>query len=105
VLDRPPVSDPAFDPAAPDPASSAAPWRVYNIGNHEPVELTKFIELMEEAFGRKAVKNLLPMQPGDVADTFADVDALAQDFGFRPQTPLAEGVRRFADWYRAYYKV
>jgi len=104
VLDRPARGDPAFDPAAPDPGASSAPWRVYNIGNHEPVELLRFIGLLEDAFGRKAVKNMLPMQPGDVAETFADVDALERDFGFRPGTSLAEGVRRFADWYRAYYK-
>jgi len=104
ALDRPARADTAFDPASPDPATSSAPWRIYNIGNHEPVELLRFIELMEEAFGRKAVKNFLPMQPGDVAETFADVEALERDTGFRPGVSLAEGVRRFAEWYRAYYK-
>ena len=104
ALDRPAHGDPAFDPAAPDPGTSSAPWRIYNIGNSEPVELLHFIELLEEAFGRKAVKNMLPMQPGDVAETFADVGALERDIGFRPRTSLAEGVRRFAEWYRAYYK-
>jgi len=103
VLDRAAAADPAFDPAAPDPGTSGAPWRVYNIGNHEPVELMRFIDLLEEALGRKAVRKLMPMQPGDVADTFADVDALERDTGFRPKIPLAEGVRRFVAWYRSYY--
>jgi len=103
VLDRPAAADPAFDPAAPDPGASAAPWRVYNIGNHEPVELMRFIELLEEALGRKAVKNMLPMQPGDVEETCADVAALERDTGFRPRTSLAEGVRRFVAWYRGYH--
>jgi len=104
VLDRPARGDHGFDPASPDPGASSAPWRIYNIGNHEPVELLHFIELLEDAFGRKAVKNMLPMQPGDVAETFADVGALERDFGFRPRTSLAEGVRRFAEWYRSYYR-
>ena len=104
VLDRAPSGDSRFDPAAPDPATSSAPWRIFNIGNHEPVELMRFIELLEEEFGRKALKNMLPMQPGDVSGTFADLDALERDIGFRPRTSLAEGVRRFAAWYRDYYK-
>ena len=103
VLDRPAAPDPKFDPAAPDPGSSSAPWRVYNIGNHEPVELLRFIELLEDALGRKADKRLAPMQPGDVAETFADVEALEAAVGFRPRTPLAEGLRRFAAWYRSHY--
>ncbi len=103
VLDRVAAPDSAFDPMAPGPGTSSAPWRVYNIGNHEPVELLRFIELLEEALGRKAVKNMLPMQPGDVAETYADVDVLARDTGFRPATPLAEGVRRFVAWYRSYH--
>lgn len=103
VLDRVAAANPGFDPRRPDPGSSSAPWRVYNIGNHEPVELMRFVELLEQAFGRRAEKNLLPMQPGDVAETFADVADLERDTGFRPRTPLAEGVRRFVEWYRAYY--
>jgi UDP-glucuronate 4-epimerase len=104
VLDRAAAADPAFDPKTPDPGASSAPWRVYNIGNHEPVELLHFIELLEDALGRKAVRKMMPMQPGDVADTFADVDALERDTGFRPKIPLAEGVRRFVAWYRDYYR-
>ena len=103
VLDRVAAGDPRFDPAAPDPGSSGAPWRIYNIGNHEPVELLHFIELLEQTLGRKAQKNMLPMQPGDVPETFADVESLQRATGFRPKTPLAEGVRRFVDWYRSYY--
>ena len=103
VLDRPAAANPGFDPQAPDPGSSVAPWRIYNIGNHEPVELLRFIELLESSLGRKAIKNMLPMQPGDVAETFADIDALESVTGFRPTTPLAEGVRRFVQWYRSYY--
>jgi UDP-glucuronate 4-epimerase len=104
VLDRPAAPDPSFDPAAPDPGASSAPWRVYNIGNHEPVELLRFIELLEEALGKKAEKRLMPMQPGDVTETFADIDALEAAVGFRPRTPLAEGLKRFAAWYRSHYK-
>ena len=103
VLDRIAAPDPAFDAKSPDQGTSNAPWRVYNIGNHEPVELLRFIELLEDALGRKAVKNMLPMQPGDVAETYADVEALARDTGFRPATPLAEGVRKFVAWYRDYH--
>jgi UDP-glucuronate 4-epimerase len=103
VLDRIAAPDPIFDPRSPDPGASSAPWRIYNIGNHEPVELLHFIALLEEALGRKAVRNMVPMQPGDVAETFADVDSLERATGFRPKTPLAEGVRRFVQWYRSHY--
>jgi UDP-glucuronate 4-epimerase len=104
VLDRPASADASFDSLAPDPGSSSAPWRVYNIGNQNPVELMRFIELLEDALGRKAEKNFMPMQPGDVADTHADVSALERDFGFRPATSLEQGVRRFVEWYRSYYR-
>ena len=104
-LDHVPGPDPDWDGASPDPGSSAAPWRVYNIGNQQPVQLLDYIELLEQALGRKAVRNLLPLQPGDVPDTFADVDALARDVGYRPSTPVEVGVRRFVDWYRHYYGV
>lgn len=89
----------------PDPASSIAPWRVFNIGNSQSVELMDVVTLIEQALGRKAKRELLPMQPGDVPDTFADVSALEHAVGFRPKTPIAEGVRQFVDWYRAYHGV
>jgi UDP-glucuronate 4-epimerase len=103
TLDRVPGPDPGFDPMHPTPASSAAPWRVYNIGNHTPVKLSRYIELIEEATGQKAEKRLLPMQPGDVPDTEADVGALMRDTGYSPGTPVEVGIRRFVDWYRAFY--
>ena len=103
ALDRTAAPDPAWSGEAPDPATSAAPFRVYNIGNHEPVQLLRFIEVLEEALGRPAIRKLLPMQPGDVPATFADVDDLARDVGFTPRTPIEVGVRRFADWYLSYY--
>ncbi len=89
----------------PDPATSRAPYRVYNIGNNQPVELLDFIAAIEDALGMKAEKNLLPMQPGDVPATFADVDDLSADVGFRPATPIREGIRSFVEWYRDYYGV
>ncbi len=103
VLDRPPQGNPEWSGDAPDPATSRAPWRVYNIGNHEPVHLMRFIELLEENLGRTAQKNLLPLQPGDVPDTYADVSDLKRDVGYQPATPIEEGVRRFVDWFRDYY--
>ena len=104
VADRVAEPDPAWDAAAPDPGTSPAPYRVYNIGNHTPVELDRFITLIEEALGRKAIRRLLPMQPGDVPATCADVDDLRRDVGFAPATPLETGVARFIEWYREYYK-
>jgi UDP-glucuronate 4-epimerase len=88
---------------APDPSSSAAPWRVYNIGNNSPVELLEVVRLLEEAVGKKAHRELLPLQAGDVPATYADVDDLMRDVGFRPKTPIAEGINRFVDWYRSYH--
>jgi UDP-glucuronate 4-epimerase len=102
---RPPAGDPAWSGDAPDPSASRAPYRVYNIGNHTPVRLLDFIGTLEEALGTEATKNLLPMQPGDVVETFADVSALERDTGFRPTTPLDEGLRQFVAWYREYYAV
>ena len=105
TLDRVPGPDPAYDPLAPTPASSLAPYRVYNIGNHQPVQLLRYLEVLEDCLGRKAEKRLLPLQPGDVPDTEADVEALRRDTGYSPATPIETGVRRFVEWYRAFYDV
>jgi len=105
VLDRAPGADPGWDSAAADPATSAAPYRLYNIGNHRAVELMDFIAAIEQATEREAIKNFLPMQPGDVLATYADVDDLARDVGFAPNTPIGEGMRRFVAWYRDYYGI
>jgi UDP-glucuronate 4-epimerase len=105
VLDRPAQSDPAFDASAPDPARSNAPYRVFNIGNSDPVQLMDFIEGIEHALGTTAQKNFLPLQDGDVPATFADVSELGAWTDFKPGTPVREGVGRFVNWYRNYYKV
>ncbi len=105
TLDHVPGPDPTYDPLHPTPASSTAPYRVYNIGNSQPVELLRYIEVLEVALGRKAEMRMLPMQPGDVPDTFADVTALQRDTGYTPATPIETGVRNFVEWYRDYYKV
>ena len=94
-----------WDAANPDPGTSRAPYRLYNIGNQQPVELMRYIELIEENLGIEAEKNLLPMQPGDVPDTYADASDLMDDVGYRPETPIEVGVRRFIDWYVDYYNV
>jgi len=103
VLSRPPEPDPGWSGEEPNPGTSTAPYRIYNIGNNRPVELNRFIEVIEEALGRKAVKELLPIQPGDVPATYADIDDLEKDTGFRPLTSIEEGVRRFVAWYRDFY--
>ena len=103
VLDRPAPPDPAWDSKHPDPASSSAPWRVYNIGNNQPVVLLDYIAALEQAIGKKADMELLPPQPGDLHDTFADVSELTQEFDYKPATPVAEGVKRFVEWYRGFY--
>ena len=105
VLDMPAKPDPAWDGDNPDPSSSYAPWKIYNIGNNKPVELMRYIEVLEECIGKKAEKNLLPMQPGDVPATYADIDDLVRDTGFHPSTTLEEGIPRFVEWYREYYGV
>ncbi|PKM08672.1 MAG: capsular biosynthesis protein CpsI [Gammaproteobacteria bacterium HGW-Gammaproteobacteria-4] len=105
TLDQVPEADPGYNPPSPTPARSAAPYRVYNIGNHQPVELLRYIELLEECLGRKAERRLLPLQPGDVPDTFADVEALQRDTGYTPATPITEGIARFVAWYREFYRV
>ena len=104
VLDRPAEANPEFEPARPDPGTSNAPYRVFNIGNSQPTPLNDYIEALEEALGRKAARNLLPMQPGDVPATSANTDELDAWVGFKPGTPVREGVRRFVEWYREYYK-
>ena len=104
TLDHTAQSNPNWQGSAPDPATSKAPWRVYNIGAQTPVHLLSFIETLEQAIGKVAQKELLPMQPGDVKDTFADVESLVKDVGYRPTIDVAEGVRRFVDWYKSYYR-
>ena len=104
LIDRPAQSDPNWSSDAPDPASSSAPWRVYNIGNNSPVELLDVVNLLEQALGKKAIRELMPMQPGDVPATFADVDDLMRDVGFKPSTPIAEGIARFVAWYQEYHR-
>jgi UDP-glucuronate 4-epimerase len=103
VLDDPAQPDPAFDRAAPDPSTSWAPWRLYNIGNHEPVALREYIAVLERALGRKANLDLQPMQPGDVQATCADTARLRRAVGFAPSTPLEEGIARFTGWFKDYY--
>ena len=105
VLDRPAPPNPAWSGAQPDPGSSAAPWRVYNIGNNSPVELMDYIAALEKALGRKADMEMLPLQPGDVPDTYADVADLVEQFGYKPATPVEQGVANFVAWYRDYFRV
>ena len=105
AMDRVAKPNAAWSSNSPDPATSQAPYRIYNIGNQRPVELMRYIEVLEECLGRKAEKNLLPMQLGDVPDTWADVEDLVADVGYRPSTPVEVGVRRFVDWYLDYYKI
>ena len=103
--DKPATANPEFDPLAPDPATAAAPHRVFNIGNSKPTPLLRFIEVMEEALGCEAIKDFQPMQPGDVVATAANTAALEAWVGFKPSTPIETGVQRFADWYRSFYGV
>jgi UDP-glucuronate 4-epimerase len=105
LLDRAPAGDPTWSGDHPDPGTSKAPWRIYNIGNSKPEELMHVVGLLEKGLGRQAEKNLLPMQPGDVPATFADVSDLARDIGFRPQTRIEDGVAKFVAWYRDYHRV
>ena len=104
VLDKPPLANPDFDKNNPDPASSWAPYRLFNIGNHQPVELMTYIETLEKALGKTAQKNFLPLQEGDVPATHADTEALRSWSGFAPATTLSEGIGRFVEWYRCYYQ-
>lgn len=105
VGERPATPNPNWSGADPDSATSSAPYRLYNIGNNQPVKLMRLIEVIEQATGRTAIKTFLPMQPGDVPATYADVDDLARDVGFAPKTPIETGIARFVDWYRTYHGV
>ncbi len=105
VLDRPAMPNPDWDGDHPDAGSSSAPWRVYNIGNNNPVELMDYIEALEEGLGITAEKELLPLQPGDVPDTYADVSDLVEQFDYKPATSVQDGIREFTNWYKAYHKL
>jgi UDP-glucuronate 4-epimerase len=105
VLDHIPQPNPAYAFDCGDPGSSAAPYKIYNIGNNQPVELLRFIEVLEDCLGVKAQKQMMPMQPGDVPATYADIEDLSKDVGFTPSTPIEVGIRHFVDWYRSYYQV
>jgi len=105
LLDKKPEPNPNWSGDAPDPGSSYAPYKIYNIGNNKPVELDYFISVLEEKLGKKAIKEYLPLQPGDVPETYADVDDLMRDVGFRPHTPIEEGIGKFVEWYKDYYGV
>ena len=105
VLDKVPEPDPNWKSDTPDPSRSNAPYKLYNIGNNQPVELMHFIEVLEDCLGKKAKMNMLPLQPGDVLATYADVDNLVQDVGFKPNTSIETGIERFVAWYRDYYQV
>jgi UDP-glucuronate 4-epimerase len=102
LVARPPAANPAWSADAPDPATSRAPWHIYNIGNSSPVEITEVVRLIEQATGKRAIRELLPMQPGDVPETYADVTDLERAVGFRPSTPIADGIGRFVDWFRGF---
>ncbi|HEY9846943.1 MAG TPA: NAD-dependent epimerase [Candidatus Caenarcaniphilales bacterium] len=104
VMRRPPQGDPSWSPHAPDASTSQAPYKIYNIGNNRPVELLTFIEVIEKALGKQVHKNLLPMQPGEVLCTYADVNDLIKDVEFKPRTPIEVGIHHFVHWYQAYYQ-
>ena len=103
LLDKPPQPNEQWDREHPDPGTSYAPYVVYNIGNNQPVELMRFIRSIEDCLGKKAIIDYLPMQPGDVQATYADIDELKRDVGFSPSTTIEEGMRQFTDWYLSYY--
>lgn len=104
-LDNVATANADWDPANPDSATSSAPYRVYNIGNNSPVDLVRYIEVLEDKLGKKAIRNLLPLQAGDVPDTYADVSDLVRDVDYKPETTIEEGIGRFVDWYKEYYQV
>ncbi|MGZ5896849.1 MAG: NAD-dependent epimerase [Xanthobacteraceae bacterium] len=103
LVERPPAGNSNYSSISPDPGSSSAPWRVYNIGNNKPVEVLEVVRLLEEAIGKKTKRELLPMQPGDVPTTYADIDDLVREVDFRPATPITDGISRFVEWYRSYH--
>jgi UDP-glucuronate 4-epimerase len=105
LIDRPPQGNPDWSGERPDPATSAAPWKIYNIGNNNPEQLMHVVSLLEKEFGRTAAKEMLPMQPGDVPATYADIEDLAREIGFRPATTIEDGIARFAKWYRDYHNL
>ena len=105
VLDHPPSGNPSWSGMRPDASTSPAPYKLYNIGNGSPVKLTDFIEAIEEALGKRAIRNMLPLQPGDVPATWADAGALERDFGYKPKTDVREGIRRFVAWYKEFYGI
>jgi len=105
LIDRPPQGNAEWSGAHPDPSSSAAPWKIYNIGNNRPEELMHVVAVLEKEFGRTAIKDMMPMQPGDVPATYADVEDLARDVGFRPATSIEDGIARFATWFREYHRI
>jgi UDP-glucuronate 4-epimerase len=105
LMDRPPQANPQWSGDKPDPSTSAAPWKIYNIGNNHPEDLLHVVALLEKEFGRTAEKQMLPMQPGDVPATYADVEDLSRDVGFRPATKIEDGIARFAKWYRDYHSI
>jgi len=105
VIDNPPAGNPSWTGRQPDPGTSVAPYRVYNIGNSKPVKLLDFIEAIEDALGKKAIKNFLPLQPGDVPATWADMSDLVSDLDYQPNTDIRVGVRKFVEWYKEYFKL
>jgi UDP-glucuronate 4-epimerase len=105
LIPKPSKANPAWSGMNPDPATSFAPYKIYNIGNNSPVELMHFIEVLEHNLGVKAIKNLLPLQEGDVPETYANVDDLMNDVGFKPSTTIEHGIEQFVNWYKEYYKI
>jgi UDP-glucuronate 4-epimerase len=104
LIDHPPQANPAWSGTKPDPATSSAPWKIYNIGNNRPEELVHVVSLLEKELGRTAIKEMLPMQPGDVLATYADIEDLARDVEFRPATTIEDGIARFAKWFREHHE-
>lgn len=105
VMQKPAAPNPNWSGEKPDPGTGMGPYRIYNIGNNKPVKLMYMIEVLEKCLGKTAVKNMLPMQPGDVPETYADIDDLVRDVGFQPATPIETGIERFVAWYREFYGV